>query len=262
MESSRAQAEALLAEVSALPEVKSAVLVTREEWFVQVEAQQESEPEDRPYLPDRHPLTAEDLFDKVEVVLNAGEDDASFAAQFAGRPEITEAVYNSWIPDALVEGSTFRASVQGVASDPYTLLDRTEALLVDATDVDLYLNTSASRAQSEALLAEVSAMPEVVSAALVTKEEALELMREELAANPEIFEDLSSNPFPDTIRIILAGGVDEEAFRVWLEAKPEVDAVMTSNPQVVYPGFPTPDFELLRGMIYGAEYLDAKYLSL
>ncbi|MCE5253033.1 MAG: permease-like cell division protein FtsX, partial [Actinomycetia bacterium] len=87
----------------------------------------------------------------------------------------------------------------------------------------------ASAAALRALQAELVAMPEVAKVVYVSKEQALERLRESFAGQPEIFEGLTSNPLPDCLEIYLVQGQDSASFAAALEGRPGIDQLRVEH---------------------------------
>lgn len=107
-------------------------------------------------------------------------------------------------------------------SDPMLMLDSLERSLL-SPDVTAYLRDSAGEAT--ALRTEISAMPGVAGLEFVSKDEALQKVKETFADNPEIFEGLQGNPLPASLEIWLNDYSLATSLADELRSRPEVDEV-------------------------------------
>lgn len=121
--------------------------------------------------------------------------------------------------------------------DPESLLNWCEEPLFDV-DVTVYLVMDAVDQQANALEAEVAAMPEVASADLVTKEEALARMKEWFTDNPEILSNMTGNPFPASLEIRLKDPDSASSFAGRFKDRSEVGEVISASER----DFPSLDF--------------------
>src|SRR5512139_1434320 len=106
----------------------------------------------------------------------------------------------------------------------------TDALLKEVeqkVEITVYLKTDPDPTSEEisALQTEIMGWPEVKSSVFVSKQEALDRLREDFKDNPEILEGLTGNPLPASFEIALVDpqSVNEVATR--FEGKPIVDEV-------------------------------------
>jgi hypothetical protein len=149
-------------------------------------------------------------------------------------------------PDA---DAALRFAVAGIASDPFSLLDRIERALLGITQVTVYLEDSATVEQAAALQAEVAGMPEAESATLVSKEQALEELKRWYADQPEVFAGLTGNPLPAQIRVDLKPGADVDSFVERCRALPAVDEVRMAD-AVASDLWLQAELAILRALVY------------
>jgi hypothetical protein len=143
--------------------------------------------------------------------------------------------------------------------DPASVLDDAEASLFKPSGVTVYVVRTATREQALALQTELQGASDVQSATLVTKEEALELMKANFQDNPELLEDLPRNPFPDKIVVTLKSDVSLDEFVAQYTERAEVDDILAdevSGASQVYSQMP---FELLRVLVYAPYYYEKVY---
>ena len=109
-------------------------------------------------------------------------------------------------------------------------------------EIEVFIKNTASQEEIDELGDEIRAMPEVKSVYFVSKEEALETLRESLEGNEDILEALSGNPLPPSYQITLENPeqIEEVASRFF--EHPTVDNT---------PGKDPPD-----GVKYGGETSD------
>ncbi len=109
-------------------------------------------------------------------------------------------------------------------------------------EIEVFIKNTATQEEIDALGEEIRAMPEVKSVYFVSKEEALETLRESLEGNEDILDALSGNPLPPSYQITLE---DPEQIE-------EVASRFFDNPVVDNtPGKDPPD-----GVKYGGETSD------
>jgi len=136
--------------------------------------------------------------------------------------------------DSIYPAALYRAA-EGAHQDLGSWLDLLaslqQSLLIAAPGaVVAYLtDEGASAAALQALQAELMAMPEVAKVVYVSKEQALERLRESFAGQPEIFEGLTSNPLPDCLEIYLVQGQDSASFAATLEGRPGIDQLQVEH---------------------------------
>jgi len=114
------------------------------------------------------------------------------------------------------------ATQGALPSDPMLMLDSLEQSLL-RPDLTMYLSDSAGEAT--ALRSEISAMPGVAKLEFVSKDEALQKLKEDYADNPEIFESLHDNPLPASLEVWLADYTQAGSFADQFRDRPEVDEV-------------------------------------
>jgi hypothetical protein len=139
--------------------------------------------------------------------------------------------------------------VEMVASNPYSVLDVVEASLFGTPlPVTIYLKASATVEEVSALQTQVESWPEVESLTFISKEDALERIKQLFADKPEIWENLTSNPLPDSFEVRLLSGSDVDSFIQRCLALPEVDEALRSQTDV------GPKFAMLRALVYRTGY--------
>ena len=111
-------------------------------------------------------------------------------------------------------------------SDPMAMLDSLEKSLL-RPDVTLYLRDSAG--DGAALRDEIAAMPGVTRLEYVSKDEALQKLKETFADNPEILEGLQGNPLPASLEIWLSDHTQAASLAEELRSRPEVDEVLAPS---------------------------------
>jgi cell division transport system permease protein len=106
----------------------------------------------------------------------------------------------------------------------------TDALLKEVeqkVEITVYLKNNPDPTESEigAMQTEIMSWPEVKSSAFVSKQDALERLKQDFKDNPEILDGLTGNPLPASFEISLVDpqAVDEVAAR--FNGKPIVDEV-------------------------------------
>ena len=104
---------------------------------------------------------------------------------------------------AMIALSLFVVGLFGVAAHNIRVeLDRLESRV----EVVAYLHDDATGAQVDALQAEIRTIPEVRDVIYVSRQQALELAREELADFEGVLAELDSNPFPASLEVTLQPG--------------------------------------------------------
>jgi len=106
----------------------------------------------------------------------------------------------------------------------------TDALLKEVeqkVEITVYLNTDPDPSQEEidALSAEISGWKEVKNSVFVTKQEALDRLKEDFADNPEILEGLTGNPLPASFEISLVDPTTVDSVASRFEGNSIVDEV-------------------------------------
>jgi len=114
------------------------------------------------------------------------------------------------------------AAREDLPSDPMLMLDSLEKSLL-GPDITVYLRDSAGDAT--ALRSEISAMPGVARLEFVSKDEALQKLKESFADHPEIISSLPGNPLPASLEVWLTDYTQAPALADQLRDRPEVDEV-------------------------------------
>lgn len=109
-------------------------------------------------------------------------------------------------------------------------------------EIEIFIKNTASKEEIAKLGDEIDAMPEVKSAYFVSKEEALDRLRESLKGNEDVLDALSGNPLPPSYEITL-----EDPERIEEVASRFFDNEIVDNT----PGKDPPD-----GVKYGGETSD------
>jgi hypothetical protein len=144
-------------------------------------------------------------------------------------------------------------------NDPIAVLEDTEASLFASAEVSVYVVRTATREQAVALQAELQGRSDVQRATLVTKEEALVLMTDKFKDNPELFQDLPSNPFPDKIVVTIKSGSSLDEFVTEYSERAEVDEIQTDEPSGAAQTFVQLPLEMLKVMVYAPYYYQKVY---
>ena len=110
-------------------------------------------------------------------------------------------------------------------SDPMLMLDSLEESLL-GPDVTVYYLGGDSAGDASALQTEVSAMPGVARFEFVSKDDALERLKNDFADNPEILEGLQENPLPASLEVWLTDYTQAPSLADELRGRPEVDEVV------------------------------------
>ncbi len=101
------------------------------------------------------------------------------------------------------------------------------------TDTSCEKQKEASEQQIDAVRAQLVGMPEVKDVKFVSKEEALEIMKER---NPELVSGLTSNPLPPSFQVIPHRGEDVGAIAAKLETAPRRGAARELREEDRRPG--------------------------
>jgi cell division transport system permease protein len=106
----------------------------------------------------------------------------------------------------------------------------TDALLKEVeekVEITVYLKTDPdpSQADVEAMQTEIMSWPEVKSSVYVSKTDALERLKEDFKDNPEILENLTSNPLPASFEIALVDPQTVDVVAARFDGDPIVDEV-------------------------------------
>jgi cell division transport system permease protein len=104
---------------------------------------------------------------------------------------------------ATIAFALYTLSVFGLV---WTNIDRVLEGVEERVEVIAYLVDGTDPTETSALMREVAAYPEVDSIAYLSKEDALERARAELADYAELYEDLEANPLPASVEIALRAG--------------------------------------------------------
>jgi cell division transport system permease protein len=104
---------------------------------------------------------------------------------------------------ATIAFALYTLSVFGLV---WTNIDRVLEGVEERVEVIAYLVDGTDPTETSALMREVAAYPEVDSIAYLSKEDALERARVELADYAELYEDLEANPLPASVEIALREG--------------------------------------------------------
>lgn len=134
--------------------------------------------------------------------------------------------------------SLFVVGLFGVAAHNIRLvLDQVEARV----EVVAYLDDNVTGAQVQALQAEIERIPQVREVLYVSRADALELARSQLAGFESVFSELDTNPFPASLEVALHPGLR--------------DAAAVHRVAELVGGFPS-----VEEVRYGQEWLDKVYL--
>jgi cell division transport system permease protein len=109
----------------------------------------------------------------------------------------------TWLSAAMIALSIFVVGLFGVAAHNIrVVLDQVESRV----EVVAYLRDDASVEAVEALRTETQAIPQVRDVLFISRRQALELARQQLADFETIFTELETNPFPASLEITLHPG--------------------------------------------------------
>ena len=200
---SAGDATALRTEVSAMPGVTRVEFVSKDDALERLKDDFADNPEILEGLQD-NPLPA-----SLEIWLTDYTQAPSLADELRGRPEVDEVVlaptmdYAQWVERLRSLTSLLRP------------------------DVTVYLRDSAGDAA--ALQSEISAMPGVTRLEFVSKDQALQKLKETFADNPEILEGLQGNPLPASLEIWLSDHTQAASLAEELRSRPEVDEVLAPS---------------------------------
>ena len=108
----------------------------------------------------------------------------------------------------------FASSIDGMLSD-----------LKSKVEITVFLKDTASADSIEKLQAQIISWPEVKDSEFVSKEKALERLREEFKDHPEILDSLQSNPLPASFEISLKDPEQVDVVAVRFKGNTNVDEV-------------------------------------
>jgi cell division transport system permease protein len=108
----------------------------------------------------------------------------------------------------------FASSIDGMLKD-----------LKSKVEITVFLKDTASADTIEALQAQIVSWPEVKNSEFVSKDKALERLREEFKDHPEILDSLSSNPLPASFEISLKDPEKVDAVAARFTGNTNVDEV-------------------------------------
>ncbi len=97
-------------------------------------------------------------------------------------------------------------------------------------EIEVYIKSTASQEEIDALGDEIRAMPEVKRVYFVSKEEALERLRKSLKGNEDVLDALSGNPLPPSYEITLKDPAQIEEVASRFFDNPLVDNTPGSDP--------------------------------
>lgn len=92
-------------------------------------------------------------------------------------------------------------------------------------EISAYLEENITQGEQEALIEELSEMPQVEAIDHIDQAEALEEFKRQFRSQPELFEVLDEDSLPASIRVSLVDENDTEAVATVLRGKPGVDDV-------------------------------------
>lgn len=111
-------------------------------------------------------------------------------------------------------GLVLAANVDGLLRD-----------LKNKVEISVYLFDSATTDQIEELQKEIVSWEEVKDCKFISKEEALEIFKEEFKDQPKLIESLSGNPLPASFEISLKDPEQADIVAARFEGRPEVEEV-------------------------------------
>jgi cell division transport system permease protein len=103
-----------------------------------------------------------------------------------------------------------------------------DAVLKDVeqkVEISVFLKDSATADEIEAMQTEIVSWPEVKESKFISKEDALERLKEDLKDHPEVLESLSGNPLPASFEVALEDPEAVEAVAERFKGRPFVDEV-------------------------------------
>ena len=109
---------------------------------------------------------------------------------------------------ATIAFALYTLSVFGLV---WTNIDQVLADVEERVEVIAYLVDGTDPTETSVLMREVATYPEVDSIAYLSKEDALERARAELADYSELYEDLEANPLPASVEVALRPGSRDAA---------------------------------------------------
>lgn len=109
---------------------------------------------------------------------------------------------------ATISFALYTLSVFGLV---WTNIDQVLADVEERVEVIAYLVDGTDPTETSVLMREVATYPEVDSIAYLSKEDALERARAELADYSELYEDLEANPLPASVEVALRPGSRDAA---------------------------------------------------
>ncbi|MBE0429753.1 MAG: ABC transporter permease [Thermoleophilia bacterium] len=96
-------------------------------------------------------------------------------------------------------------------------------------EIELFIDSSASPEEIDRLGEQIDAMPEVRELRFISKDDAMEIMRERLKGSEEMLEAVSGNPLPASYQIVLKEPEKIEAVASSLYGDPIVDKTVRST---------------------------------
>lgn len=103
-----------------------------------------------------------------------------------------------------------------------------DAVLKDVeqkVEISVFLRDTATSEEIQAMQAEIVSWPEVKESKFISKEDALERLKEDLKDHPEVLESLSGNPLPASFEIALENPEAVESVAARFNGRPIVDEV-------------------------------------
>jgi cell division transport system permease protein len=103
-----------------------------------------------------------------------------------------------------------------------------DAVLKDVeqkVEISVFLKDSATAEEIEAMQAEIVGWSEVKESQFISKEDALERLKEDLKDHPEVLESLSGNPLPASFEVALQNPETVETVAQRFDGRPIVDEV-------------------------------------
>lgn len=147
----------------------------------------------------------------------------------------------------------------------WTNIERVLDDVEQRVEVIAYLDDGIDPGASSAMLSEVATYPEVDSLRFVSKEEALERARSDLAEYGELYEDLEVNPLPASVEVALKPGYrrGEQVLDVArrIERFPFVEEVRFGEEWVSRLNF-LQDLSLFLGLVVGGIFAGVAFIAI
>lgn len=145
--------------------------------------------------------------------------------------EAINSLFRNWVMSvAAVVTVLVSMFVLGVGMIVYFNMEGVIKDLRSKLEIEVFIKGTATEEEVNQLGEEIQAMPEVKAVYFVSKEEALERMREDLGENTDILEAMSGNPLPASYEIELKDPQDIKMVAERFYDNPVVDNTPGSDP--------------------------------